>query len=131
MNKRQFTNSLKNTNNLCNPKTLLDEVNENEIDINKLYDEFIIFRKSLKIMSSKKYGKLYSRFEFAEDIKEFTIYCYNGCFIEYDENPTKFHVPLYNSGFEGTLSDCEIHLFVEFYMYEYIGLDKLTKTEKE
>mgnify|MGYP003140617471 CR=1 FL=1 len=131
MNKSQFINKLKNTNNLFANKTLLDEVNENEIDINKLHNEFVIFRSSLKVMSSTDYGTEYGRLEFAEDIEEFTIYCYNGCFIEYNEEPTKFHVPLYNSGFEGTLTDCEIHLFIEFYMYECIGLDKLTNKEKE
>ena len=124
MNKNMIKNEL-NKKCLFEDKFLIDEVNDNDININKLYNEFIKFRSSLEIMTSKEYGKKYSRFEFVQDIKEFTLYNYNGCFIEYNKNPRKFYVPLYNSGFEGILSDCEIYLFIHFYIYECIGLDNL------
>ena len=97
MNKNMFKNEL-NKKCLFEDKFLIDEVNDNDININKLYNEFIKFRNSLEIMTSKEYGKKYSRFEFVQDIKEFTLYNYNGCFIEYNKNPRKFYVPLYNSG---------------------------------
>lgn len=128
MNLKQFKKEL-NKNSIFADETLLSEVIENKFDINKLYNEFVKFRKSIKIMSSKEYGKKYSRIEFYEDIEEFTLCDYNGCFIEYNKNPVKFYVPLYNGGYEGILSDCEIYLFIHFYMYEYINRKKLEMTK--
>ena len=125
MLKSEFIKQLKNTESLFNKYTLMDEVNNEDININKLYAEFLKFLAAMKLMTSKEYGKKYSRFEFDEDIKEFTLYDYNGCFIEWNETPNKYYVPLYNSGFEGTLKKCEIYLFIEFYIYECIGLDKI------
>tara|TARA_B100000902_G_scaffold392542_1_gene445112 strand:+ start:685 stop:1071 length:387 start_codon:yes stop_codon:yes gene_type:complete len=121
----EFINDLTETKSLFNKYTLMDEVNNEDININKLYIEFIKFRNSIKLMTSKEYGKKYSRLEFDEDIEEFTLYDYNGCFIEWNEVPNKYYVPLYNSGFEGTLKECEIYLFILFYMYECIETDKI------
>ena len=122
MHLKQFKNEL-NKKSLFSNELLIDEVNDNDIDIDKLYDEFIKFRSSIEIMSSYDYAKKYSADEFEDD--NTTLYVYNGCFIEYSENPGKFYVPLYNSWFEGILSDCEIYLYIHFYMYEYVGLNNL------
>ena len=117
INLTQFKNLLKIDNifQKSDCKNLLDEINYNNICINKLYKQFIKFKKSLKIMSSIEYGKKYSRLEFVEDIKEFTLYDYNGCFIEYNKNTIKFYVPLYNSGFD---------------IYECIGVDSIHLKKK-
>ena len=123
----EFINDLTKTKSLFNKYTLMDEVNINNIDINKLYNEFIKFRNSIVVMSSKDYAKKYSRLEFEED--NTTLYVYNGCYIEYGTYPSEFYLPLYNTWYEGNLSNCELYLFMHFYMYEYIGIDNLKRKE--
>ena len=126
MNINQFKKLL-NQDSIFNHTTLLNEVNELKLDLNNLLSEFIKFQKSLEIMDSVKYGELYCRHEFIKDIEKITLYVYNGCYIEYNENPSKFYLELYNGGYEGTLYNCEIHLFISFYIYEYITIEKLDK----
>lgn len=107
--------------------TLMDIVTIDNLCINKLYNGFISMRNDLKILKPQDFWKEYGVEDFAKDSAIFT---YNGCWIEMvGGDSLTCRLEICRDDFKGSLIDCEMQLFMNWYMYEYCDIDQFLQDD--
>mgnify|MGYP003124511238 CR=1 FL=1 len=116
MNKQHFIKRLNETNPIKQIK-LIDDINDNELDINKLFNGFIKFQSLKEKMTMKEYNKIYGD---CMECEEEILLVYSGCYI-YTDNSCNgdYCLEICRNWYESKdLEYLELILFIDWYIFE-------------
>ena len=119
MNKKHFIKRLNESNPIKQIK-LIDDINDMNLDINKLFSGFIKFQSLKQKMTIKEYNTIYGD---CMEREEENILEYNGCYIHINKKGYSL-VILRNWYDSKDLEYLEMILFLEWYLFE---IDDYTK----
>ena len=93
--------------------SLLAQIKEQNLCVDKLYNGFVKFQELLEILSPKDYIEKYGFEEFNKDVKG--IWSYDGCWFEFNGIDDCW-IGLGNCDIVSDVNDCELQLFINHYI---------------
>ena len=116
MDKKHFIKRLNESNSIKQIK-LIDDINDMNLDINKVYNGFIKFQSLKQKMTMKEYNKIYG---YCMGCEEENILVYNGCYIFRDNSCNgDYCLEIIRDWYESKdLEYLELILYIDWYLFE-------------
>ena len=113
MDKKHFIKRLNESNPIKQIK-LIDDINDMNLDVNKVYSGFIKFQSLKQKMTMKEYNKIYGD---CMECEEENILVYNGCYIYI--NKKDYSLEIIRDFYKSVdLEYLELILYIDWYLFE-------------
>tara|TARA_A100001201_G_C3988195_1_gene170757 strand:- start:6 stop:410 length:405 start_codon:yes stop_codon:yes gene_type:complete len=113
MDKKHFIKRLNESNPIKQIK-LIDDINDMNLDVNKVYSGFIKFQSLKQKMTMKEYNEIYND---CMECEEENILVYNGCYIYI--NKKGYSLEIIRDFYKSVdLEYLELILYIDWYLFE-------------